>query len=87
MAGTDSWEQIGVARNTAGYQGAATIDTDHNLYIKTASITGPYTSDLTIWDLDKANASNPVGKPGYRDQPGQQGRQRLSNPLVVRHSV
>ena len=53
------WEQIRVASNTAGYQGAATIDTNHNLYIKTATITGPYTSDLTIWDLDKANASSP----------------------------
>ena len=57
--GKDTWEQIGVASNTAGYQGAATIDTDRNLYIKTATVTGPYTSDLTIWDLDKANASSP----------------------------
>ena len=31
----------------------------HGLYIKTASVVGPYTSDLTIWDLDKANAANP----------------------------
>ncbi|WON72637.1 PEP-CTERM sorting domain-containing protein [Nitrosospira sp. Is2] len=57
--GKDTWEQIGIARNTAGYQGAATLDTDHNLYIKTAAVTGPYTSDLTIWDLDRANANNP----------------------------
>ena len=46
-------------RTIGGYQSAATIDTDHNLYIKTAFVTGPYTSDLTIWDLNKANASNP----------------------------
>jgi hypothetical protein len=57
--GKDAWEQVGIMRNTGGYQSAATIDTDHNLYIKTAVVTGPYTSDLTIWDLDKANASNP----------------------------
>ena len=57
--GKDTWELVGYTHNTGGYQSAATIDTDHNLYIKTAFVTGPYTSDLTIWDLDKANASNP----------------------------
>lgn len=55
----DSWEKIGISNNSAGFKGAATIDPDHNLYIKTATITGRYTSDLTIWDLDNANAANP----------------------------
>jgi hypothetical protein len=57
--GTDTWERIGVMNNSVGFQGTGTIDTDHNLYIKTATVIGPYTSDLTIWDLSKANATNP----------------------------
>jgi hypothetical protein len=57
--GQDQWEKIGVSWNTAGYQTVGTIDTIHNLYIKTATITGTYTSDLTIWDLGKANVANP----------------------------
>jgi hypothetical protein len=54
--GEDTWEGIGRSFNTAGYQSAGTIDSAHNLYIKTALVTGKYTSDLTVWDLDKANA-------------------------------
>jgi hypothetical protein len=61
--GQDQWEKIGVSWNTAGFQTAGTIDTIHNLYIKTATVTGIYTSDLTIWDLDKANAANPNANP------------------------
>lgn len=61
--GHDQWERIGVSFNTAGYQSAGTIDTNHNFYIKTAFVTGSYTSDLTIWDLDKANTSNPNSNP------------------------
>jgi hypothetical protein len=57
--GEDTWERIGVSSNTAGYQSAGTIDSVHNLYIKTAFVTGKYTSDLTVWDLDKANAVEP----------------------------
>ena len=57
--GTDTFEKVGLSANSAGFQTAATIDTMHGLYIKTASVVGPYTSDLTIWDLDKANAANP----------------------------
>ena len=61
--GQDTWEKIGIMNNTVGYQGAATIDTTHNLYIRTASVLGPYTSDLAIWDLDNANAANPNSNP------------------------
>ncbi|SEP35994.1 PEP-CTERM protein-sorting domain-containing protein [Nitrosovibrio sp. Nv6] len=57
--GQDTWEKIGVSWNTVGYQGAATIDTTHNLYIRTASPNSSYTSDLAIWDLDNSNVANP----------------------------
>lgn len=53
-------ERIGASNNTLGYQTAATIDTLHNLYIKTATVAGPYVSDLAIWDLDNVNAANPA---------------------------
>lgn len=61
--GQDKWEQIGVSNHTIGSKSTATIDTDHDLYIKTALVRGSYTSDLTIWDLDKANAANPHSNP------------------------
>ena len=61
--GEDTLEKIGIMRNTVGYKGAATIDTDHNLYIRTATVVGPYRSDLAIWDLDAANAANPNSNP------------------------
>lgn len=57
--GEDQWDKIGVSWNSVGGQSAGTIDDTHNLYIKTARVTGSYQSDLTIWDLDKANAANP----------------------------
>ncbi|HEX8874819.1 MAG TPA: PEP-CTERM sorting domain-containing protein [Nitrosospira sp.] len=57
--GQDQWEKIGVSWNTVGFQTAGTLDPIHNLYIKTATVSGPYTSDLTIWDLNNANAANP----------------------------
>jgi hypothetical protein len=53
--GQDTWERVGRSWNTVGYQGSGTIDTDHNLYIRTASPRPSYASDLTIWDLDNAN--------------------------------
>lgn len=53
--GQDTWERIGRSWNTVGYQGSGTLDTDHNLYIRTASPRPSYMSDLTIWDLDNAN--------------------------------
>jgi hypothetical protein len=58
--GKDTWETVAVTSNSVGYQGSATIDTTHNLYIRTAtSNVGPYTADLAIWDLDNSNAANP----------------------------
>ncbi|SCY15607.1 PEP-CTERM protein-sorting domain-containing protein [Nitrosospira sp. Nl5] len=61
--GQDKWEQVGVTVNSVGSQSTGTIDTENNLYIKTALVTGSYTSDLTIWDLDKANAADPRSNP------------------------
>lgn len=61
--GQDQWEKIGVSWNTSGYQNTGTIDNVHNLYIKTATVGSIYTSDLTVWDLDKANATNPNSNP------------------------
>lgn len=55
----DSWEKIGVSSNSVGFKGAGTIDPEHNLYIRTGTLTGPYTSDLMVWDLDNANALRP----------------------------
>ena len=52
--GTDKWERIGVAWNSAGYTGAGTIDTKHNLYVRTA-----LQSSLMVWDLAKADPLNP----------------------------
>ena len=57
--GADRWEKIGTAMNSVGWQGAATIDTKHNLYIRTAEVRGPYTSSLMVWDLSKADPANP----------------------------
>ena len=57
--GQDQWEKIGVSWNTVGFQNVGTLDSTHNLYIKTANVAGSYTSDLTVWDLDNANAANP----------------------------
>lgn len=50
----DKWERIGVAWNSAGYTGAGTIDTKHNLYVRTA-----LQSSLMVWDLAKADPLNP----------------------------
>ncbi len=61
--GGDTWEKIGVTNNTVGYQGVGTIDSTHNLYIRTASVSGSHTSQLAIWDLDNANAANPGSNP------------------------
>ncbi|HVW64350.1 MAG TPA: PEP-CTERM sorting domain-containing protein [Nitrosospira sp.] len=58
--GQDTWEKIGITNNTVGYQGTGTLDTEHNLYIRTATVAGRYTSDLAVWDLDKANPANPA---------------------------
>jgi len=56
--GQDTWERIGRSWNTVGYQGSGTLDTDHNLYIRTANPRPNYTSDLAIWDLDNADANH-----------------------------
>lgn len=57
--GQDTLERVGLSWETVGSQSAATIDTTHNLYIKTASPRPNYMSELTIWDLDNANPVSP----------------------------
>lgn len=53
--GQDTMERVGYSWNSVGSQSAATIDTTHNLYIKTAKPVPNYMSELTIWDLDNAD--------------------------------
>lgn len=57
--GPDIWEKIGEMANSVGYAGSGTVDTKNNLFIRTASATGSYTSNLAVWDLEKSNAANP----------------------------
>lgn len=57
--GSDTWEKIGVMENSVAFAGAGTIDSKHNLYVRTAMNSGKYTSELAVWDLSKANSSNP----------------------------
>jgi hypothetical protein len=57
----DTWEKIGASSNAIGFKGAATIDPAHNLYIRTGTVAGRYTSDLMIWDLDKADPKSDIG--------------------------
>ena len=55
----DTREKIGVMANTAANGGSGTIDTKNNLFIRTAAVGGRYTSNLAVWDLNKANPSDP----------------------------
>lgn len=57
--GTDTWQQIGVMENSVASAGAGTIDSKHNLFIRTTVNSGSYTGELAIWDLSKANSANP----------------------------
>ncbi|MFN4341498.1 MAG: hypothetical protein ACK4FE_05610 [Azonexus sp.] len=58
--GADTWEKIGIMENSVAFKGAGTIDTKRNLYVRTADNTGSYTSELAVWDLSKANPTNPA---------------------------
>ncbi len=57
QGGTDKMEKIGVMWNAAASTGAATIDSAHNLYVRSA-MGGQY-GDFAVWDLSKSNAANP----------------------------
>lgn len=57
--GVDTWENIG--RNSfqgQAAQGVAAIDTQHNLFVRTAG--GTWSHDLIVWDLSKASAASPA---------------------------
>ena len=56
--GLDSWEQVGVTKNAIAIDGAATIDTAHNLFVRTAPLAGQQ-ADLSVWDLARNNATDP----------------------------
>lgn len=55
--GKDTFEKVGIMWDSAGYSGAATIDSAHNFYVRSA-LGGQY-GDLAVWDLSKSNAANP----------------------------
>lgn len=56
--GIDQIIQVGDSINSLTAKGAATIDTDHNLYIRTAqgALANGHTAELAVWDL-----TNPAG--------------------------
>ena len=56
--GTATWEKIGISWGAAASQGAASIDDQHGLYVRTTSIGGA--ADLAVWDLDNSNVINPI---------------------------
>jgi hypothetical protein len=70
---TDSWEQIGNLSATYTLQGAGTIDSEHNFYIRTAARSAGCIgsvvycgSDLIAWDLTGASSSSLAAGAGIR---------------------
>ncbi len=61
--GTDVMVKVGLTDNTVIGQGTATIDTDHNLFVRTTdysgTLAGAFRPDFAVWDLSKANANQP----------------------------
>ncbi|MBI1398349.1 MAG: PEP-CTERM sorting domain-containing protein [Betaproteobacteria bacterium] len=57
----DSWEKIGIMRNDVVFHGAGTLDTNRNLYVRTALNfpTIGFTSELAVWDLNMADPIHP----------------------------
>lgn len=55
--GLDKWETIGVTTNTQIRGGTLTIDSTHNLLVRTALLDN--LGDLAVWDMTKSNAANP----------------------------
>ena len=53
----DRLEMVGVMWDSAGSTGAATIDSAHNLYVRSAW--GGVYGDFAVWDLSKSNATDP----------------------------
>ncbi|MBK9234579.1 MAG: hypothetical protein IPO19_00370 [Rhodoferax sp.] len=51
----DSWRTIGASSNTFSYQSAATMDSAHGFYIKTASNAAG--ADFALWNVDAALAN------------------------------
>ena len=57
--GTDTMQQVGADFSTGVYQGSATIDTTHNLYVRTAFNNVAGDPDFAVWDLTKSDATAP----------------------------
>lgn len=57
--GTDTMQLVGLDTSTAVYQGTATIDNAHNLYVRTAFNNVAGDADFAVWDLTKIDATRP----------------------------
>ena len=55
----DVWQRVGVTGNSVLYSGAATIDTNRGLFVRTASVGVSYQTDLALWNLANNNSANP----------------------------
>lgn len=55
----DSWKIVGYTAHSVAKTGAAAVDTSRGLFVRTALAIAGYTSDLSVFDLSKNNASNP----------------------------
>lgn len=65
----DTWQQVGVAGWNYLASGAAMIDTQRGLFVRTAlPAQAPYISDLAVWDLANNNATNPSANPAKNIQ-------------------
>ena len=56
--GIGQWQKVGVTANAYASGGVATIDSTHNLFIRTSPLPGQL-ADFSVWKLDNNNASNP----------------------------
>ena len=57
--GTDLVQLVGTTATQQSGLGAATIDGQHDLFVRTAQLTTVAAPDLVVWNLDLNNAANP----------------------------
>lgn len=58
--GLDQWVKVGVSNNAWSFQGAATLDNQHNLFIRNA--TSSAGADLAVWNLSSFNGTTAIGE-------------------------
>lgn len=63
IGGMDLASTVGVTNTKRSSQGAGTIDSANNLFVRTASFEGAAAADLVVWDLNKNNAAAPQLNP------------------------